>query len=274
MYATFLELALVVPLVAAHQDPAPPEAGPPAAEEPAAEKWTTNTVRRTIGEGLEMTADYTRQRAKTGAPIVVCMHMAGSSRGEYAEIAPKFAEYNCDVLAVDLRAGGEFGGVTNELAAAWSAAHEGEQASYADAYADVEKAVAWAKELRPDSKVILVGSSYSASLAIVYAGRNPDAVAAVLSFSPGEYFKDFARVGLEARNVKVPTYVTCGNGPKELSLAKPIFKALPAELRSSFWPGEEIPASHGARTLVQEDPAYGERQWAPVLKIVRALITP
>ena len=273
MRAAFLPIVLAAPLILAAQDPAPPEAGAPAAEEPTKQRWTTNTVRRTIEEGLEMTADYTRQRAKPKGPIVVCMHMAGSSRGEYADIAPLFAEYDCDVLAVDLRSGGEFGGVANELAAAWSEAHEGETASYEAAYPDVEKAVAWAQELRPDSRVILVGSSYSASLALVYAGRNPQAVDAVLAFSPGEYFKDFARVGLEVKTIEAQVYVTCGNGPRELSLAKPIFKAIPKELRSSFWPGE-IPASHGARTLIQEDPAYGERQWAPVQKIVRALTVP
>ena len=253
---------IALPSTRAVQDPAPP-AEPAEAVQVEVKKLTHKS-----SDGLELTADYYKARFPRERPIVVACHMAGSSRAEYADIAAELTKAGFFVLAVDLRSGGEHGGVKNETAE--RAQKAGKPVGYADAYADLVAAVAWARELHPRSKIALFGSSYSAALAIAYAGRVPDGVDAVCAFSPGKYIEGW-NLALEARKVVVPTYVTCGNGPEEQRHARPIFNALPKDVRSSFFPPDYIPAAHGAPTLMPEDPAYRNRQWEPVWKVLRVL---
>ena len=61
---------------------------------------------------------------------------------------------------------------------------------------------------RKYKKIMLVGSSYSAALAIVMASKQPDKVIAVAAFSPGEDFPDKNRIKMAAARLKVPLYIT------------------------------------------------------------------
>jgi dienelactone hydrolase len=262
-------IALAIATLAQDPKPQAPPAKPPEKAAPTASQPSgAKTLTRKLADGVEMTADFYELGGGAKGPIVVCCHKAKASRGEYRDIAPELVRHGANVLAVDLRAGGELNGVANATAA--SAALLKKPQTYADAYPDLVEAVKWARELRPESKVALVGSSYSASLALVYAGREPKGVDAVIAFSPGEYIKGWS-VAADAKNIKVPVYITCASGPQESSLCKPIADAIDSKLRVMYSPGDDEPSTHGALTLVTKDPKAREKQWKGVLDMLAPL---
>ena len=203
--------------------------------------------------------------------IAVCFHMAGSSRGEYRAIAPELVKLGCSVLAVDLRSGEGHFLVENQTAAS-AREKTGKDASYADAYPDIGQAILWARELAPKSKVVVIGSSYSASLVLVQAAREPRSVDMVLSFSPGEYIEGWSIAG-EAKKITVPVYITCGKGEREKNQAQPIAEAIDAKLVTLFLPGDDVAAAHGSRTLLVESEKDRALQWEKVKAMLARLKT-
>ena len=142
-------------------------------------------------------------RALNNSPkIALLFHQAGSNRMEYETALSIFHVAGFDTLTVDMRSGGTRWGVDN-----MTVKRIGESSEYAEAYPDMEAALNYAIK-RKYKKILLVGSSYSASLAIILASKNPDKVTAVAAFSPGEYFPDKNRVKSATANLKVPLYVT------------------------------------------------------------------
>lgn len=225
------------------------------------------TLTREMKDGVVMTADS--YAGKSAGPIVVCFHMAHSSRGEYRDIAPELVKLGCSVLAVDQRCGGAQFGVENETA---RSCHKktGKQADFADAYGDIAFALAWARELAPAAKVVMIGSSYSASLVLVQAGREPKSADLVLSFSPGEYIAGWS-IATEAKKIAVPTYITCGMGKREQGEAKPIADAVDARWLTVMLPPNEVSAAHGSRTLMVDSTEDRQTQWEPVKKLIGRL---
>ena len=143
------------------------------------------------------------------ATLILLFHQAGWSRGEYREIAPKLVEAGYRVMAVDQRSGGAVNGVQNETHR--RAAKMGLGRSYLDAYADLEAALAYARKELGATRIIVWGSSYSASLVFRLAAEHPKAVTAVMAFAPGEYFekqKSPVYIWNFAKRVKQPLFVT------------------------------------------------------------------
>ncbi|MCK5358976.1 MAG: hypothetical protein KAJ95_00015, partial [Gammaproteobacteria bacterium] len=134
--------------------------------------------------------------------IALLFHQAGSNRAEYETVLSLFHVAGFDTLTVDQRSGGTRWGVDN-----MTVKRIGESAEYAEAYPDMEAALDYAIK-RKYKKVMLVGSSYSASLAIILASKHPSKVTAVAAFSPGEYFPDKNRIKSAAARLTVPLYVT------------------------------------------------------------------
>lgn len=224
------------------------------------------TIRRVLPDGIVMTADLYRAPSTTDAaasatkPVLVCFHMTASSRGEYRRVAPGMLERGFNVLAIDLRCGGEGENSDRLTGARWGVLNEtwnmarqvlGHAPNYFEAYPDVVQAVAWAHELFPASRVGLVGSSYSASLALVYASEYPSQVDFVAAFSPGEYMPPWI-IRERVQSLAVPTYVTCGNTAIEMNHAKPIAQGIAnASLVRTFWPQDEgWVGDHGSKTLL------------------------
>jgi len=188
--------------------------------------------------------------------IIVLFHQAGSSKGEYATIAPLLVEAGYSALAIDQRAGGGMYG-TNEtveqMPKDWKHSME-------DAQADMEGAVQWAG--RFGKPIILWGSSYSASLVIPLAHVYRDQVKAVLSFSPGEYFPDKQRIGRAAADLQVPIFITSAADPDEDAKAKAIAARVPDHLATLYAPKAGI---HGSSTLIAaKDPDGADANWAAV----------
>lgn len=191
-------------------------------------------------------------------PLILLFHQAGSNRGEYATIAPRLVKAGFNCLAIDQRAGGNMWGRKNE-----TVERLGRSASYLDAERDLDAALEWARSVEKKGKVILWGSSYSASLVFVLAERHPDQVSGVLSFSPGEYFERKDMIRQAAARVHVPVFITCGSGAKEAAHARPIFEAVASKDRVLYVPPIGV---HGSKTLrTDSDPKGAARNWREVL---------
>ncbi|MBL4845435.1 MAG: dienelactone hydrolase family protein [Planctomycetes bacterium] len=227
---TALSLALLLPSVATAQ-----------ANRPAKGKGP-KTVELKAADGLQIRGDLYATGNKSGPVILLC-HQARSSRGEYRKIAPRLqaAGYTC--LALDQRSGAEWEGVANETARRAKAA--GKTADYLSARQDIEAGIKWLRGQGYRGKLALWGSSYSASLVLVVGSKSKE-VSAVLSFSPGEYFrpkKDFVRSAVGGL-AKKPVLIV--SPAKERKQAEPIGAAIPSAKLVI-----DAKILHGSRTLVR-----------------------
>jgi dienelactone hydrolase len=188
--------------------------------------------------------------------LILLFHQAGSSKAEYASIAPRLVEAGYSALAIDQRSGGDLFG-SNETANGL-----GRKASYLEAKKDLEAALAWAGQQK--LPVAIWGSSYSSSLVFLVAAEQPDAVKAVLAFSPGEYFDQPSLVRDAAAKVKVPIYVTSANTSEEIDAAKGILAASPSAIKVQYVP--TAGGVHGSSTLITaKNKAGAAANWDAVL---------
>src|SRR5690242_581646 len=133
-------------------------------------------------DGVTITADCYPVNWES-MTILLC-HQNGVSRGEYKETAAKLNNLGFNCLAIDQRVGNDVHGVVNETAK--DAKEKKKEQSFANEEQDIVAAVDWLFE-KYNRRIIILGSSYSASLALKIAKEN-DHVFAVAAFSPGEYF--------------------------------------------------------------------------------------
>jgi pimeloyl-ACP methyl ester carboxylesterase len=204
------------------------------------------------------------------ATLILLFHQAGWSRGEYREIAPKLVAAGYRVMAVDQRSGGAVNGVQNQTHR--RATKMGLARSYLDAYADLEAALAYARTELGVARIIVWGSSYSASLVFRLAAEHPKTVTAVMAFAPGEYFekqKSPVYIWNFAKRVKQPLFVT--SSKKERAQVKPIFDASPAKQKILFTPASR--GQHGSRALWEKFPDH-DVYWAAVNGFLKTYAPP
>jgi len=199
-------------------------------------------------DGLLITADTYISKTEKNRPLIVLFHQAGWSRGEYLEIAPKLNKLGFDALAVDLRSGKAVNGVVNQTAKAARKAGKGMR--YVDALPDMEAALLYARKLvGKNGNVIAWGSSYSSALVLQLMGEKPALADAILSFSPGEYFKKSGKpahwIQQSAQSITVPVFITSAKSEK--GNWSDIFKGIKSKNKVSFIP--EGSGSHGSRAL-------------------------
>ncbi len=135
-------------------------------------------------DGLVISAKL--YKATADAPVIVLCHQARFNKFSYDGIAPKLVDMGFTCLAIDQRSGGPIGSTQNETKN--RAVAQQLPTAYLDAEPDIIAAVNYAYE-KFNKPIILWGSSYSSTLALYIAMDNPK-VAGVISFSPGNYFKD------------------------------------------------------------------------------------
>ena len=225
---------------------------------------TVSTVTFPTTDNLTVTADlyWTGDATK---PFIILFHQARYSRGEYLEIAPKLNALGYNCLAVDQRSGSAANGITNETAKAAKAA--GLSTNYPDAYPDLEAALAYVVATYAPTKLIVWGSSYSSSLVLVLASEHPDEIAAVLSFSPGEYFKlDDKKIADYAKNITQPVFITSAKSEEKdwRSIADQIMSA------GSVFFVPQASGQHGSSTLNNNVSGH-EEYWAAVEQFLASL---
>lgn len=142
------------------------------------------TIQFPSKDGLMITAEW--YPVSENMPVILLCHQNRFSRGEYSETAVKLNKFGFNCLAIDQRVGDEVNGVKNKTAAL--ARKKGLSPEFMDAAQDITAAIDYLYE-KYHKQIIVLGSSYSASLALVLSNRNPK-VLAVIAFSPGEYFPD------------------------------------------------------------------------------------
>ena len=216
-------------------------------------------------DDLLITADRYTPHSSNTTPLIVLFHQAGSSRGEYNEIAPRLNKLGFNCIAVDLRSGEYSRGKDNETAI--RAGKAGLATSYADALPDIIAALQYANKQYSHSKIIAWGSSYSAALVLKVAGDHPQLVDGVLAFSPGEYFSHVGKsktwIRDSAKNIKAPAFIT--SSKNEASDWAPIYDVIDAANRQSFIP--ETAGKHGSKALWKK---YADSQayWDAVVEFL------
>ena len=233
----------------------------PIATERAANPAEPQAVAFTAADGVVVHANhYPAARPKA---LILLFHQAGSNRHEYATIAPRLAAAGYGALAIDQRSGGPMFGATNETAAALD-----RDPGYADAIKDLRAALGWAADKK--LPVILWGSSYSSSLVLQLASEEPGKIAAVLAFSPGEYFGGGDPVRRWASGVTAPLFVTSAKNGEEIAAAKALVAASPSANKRQFVP--DSGGVHGSSTLIAARNTKGaEEVWRAVMTFLAAV---
>lgn len=211
-------------------------------------------------DGVDVHGTFYANPAPKG--LILLFHQAGSSKGEYATIAPRLVAAGYSALAIDQRSGGGLFG-RNQTAAGL-----GHAASSLDAKRDLEAALAWGEY--QGGPVILWGSSYSAALVFLVAAERPQAVQAVLAFSPGEYLGRPTLVHDAAMRIQVPIFVTSAKDAEEIGTARDILAAAPAAIKVQYVPTQG--GIHGSSTLIpSRDPRGAAENWREVLAFLSRL---
>lgn len=212
------------------------------------------------GDGITITADH--YLANPEYPYILLFHQAGSSRGEYNEIAEKLTKMRYNCLAVDLRSGDNSNFVNNETAL--EAQETSRPARFLDTRQDIRAAIDYAFGLNP-KKIVLFGSSYSASL-VMLEGMENEHVGAVIAFSPGEYFGDDLRMEASFDSISKPLFVATTQ--REFPYVSQMLNRLPEDSYMLFSPdGESV---HGARAL-WEDNETKDQYWLALLLFINNL---
>ncbi len=228
------------------------------------------TITFKSADDLLITADRYTPHTSNTTPLIVLFHQAGSSRGEYNEIAPRLNKLGFNCIAVDLRSGEYSRGKDNETAI--RAGKAGLVTSYADALPDIIAALHYANKQYSHSKIIAWGSSYSAALVLKVAGDFPELVDGVMAFSPGEYFSHLGKsktwIRDSAQKIKAPVFIT--SSKSEAGDWAPIYAVINAANRQSFVP--ETAGKHGSKALWNK---YADSQayWDAVTEFLRKFIT-
>jgi dienelactone hydrolase len=209
-------------------------------------------------DGLVITANLFM--VSDSLPYMILCHQAGASRAEYNETATKFTKFMYNVLAIDMRSGNEINGVKNETV---QRAREKKTATEPiDAEQDIVAAIDYCYS-KSKKKVILVGSSFSASLVLKIAAQD-NRVKAVLAFSPGEYFGKAMHVKESISKLTVPVFVACTR--EEAPATTELMAAVRSEIKMEFKPPAK--GMHGSRALWKENVSSAD-YWLAVVMFMR-----
>ena len=230
----------------------------------ATDNGTHETIIRTVSfpslDKLDVTADL--YYIGDDHPLIILCHQARFSRGEYIESAKKFNELGYNCMAIDQRSGNEINNVINKTA--YLAEKKGLKQDYLSAEQDIIAAINYASSINLDD-IILLGSSYSASLVLKIASVNKK-VRAVMSFSPGEYFGAQLNLQTSIQSLDVPCFITSSR--KEFSSIKVLTSKLNTSKITLFLPNEE--GKHGSKALWSSY-KHNEEYWCAIKKFLKEL---
>lgn len=174
--------------------------------------------------------------------IMLLCHQARFSKGEYIETAPKFNKLGYTCLAIDQRSGE---GVNKDInQTALMAKQLGLGTDFEDAETDIRTAIYFLYS-KYNQKITLLGSSYSSALIIKIAATEKDKVEAIISFSPGEYFKDTTIINTSLKKLDIPIWITCAKN--EIPQTETLFKGVENKRLLFFKPEKE--GKHGSKAL-------------------------
>ena len=204
-------------------------------------------------DGVRVFATLRERVDAPDAPFLVFFHDASGSRGEARPLLPRFWKAGYQYLSVDLRAGASVKQTRNQTAHALPAGADG---SLMAAERDVLASLQFLREGRPTARIVAVGCSYSASLALRVASDHPGLVDGVVAFSPAEYFTGHGMPATWIRDsvgeLTQPVLFLSSRSEQEEWDA--IFDAIPSTRKSSFVPVSK--GRHGMRALWESTPEH------------------
>jgi dienelactone hydrolase len=211
-------------------------------------------------DGLMLTADW--YPVSSSLPVILLCHQNGFSRGEYSETALRLNKFGFNCLALDQRVGGEVKGVVNESAE--NAKKKGMTPKYIDAEQDIVAAVEYLYQ-KYNKPITIMGSSYSASLALKIATENPD-VASVIVFSPGEYFEDKNYISKYIQKLTKPVFATSSR--EESDGVTDLLKDINSRIKIQYIPASK--GDHGAKVL-WSDSQYNQEYWIALMSFLERI---
>lgn len=213
-------------------------------------------------DGLTITADW--YPVSSDYPVILLCHQNGYSRGEFSETALRLNKFGFNCLAVDQRVGDEVNGVKNETATA--AKKKNLNPTFPDAEQDIIAALDYLHE-KYKRPISILGSSYSASLALKIAADNPK-VFAVILFSPGEYFDDKKFVSKNIQSLTKPVFVT--SSLDEADTVTELLKDVNSRVKIQYVPASR--GDHGSKVLWPES-LYNQEYWIALMSFLNRLKT-
>lgn len=218
------------------------------------------TVEFHSADSLLITADLYLSRPED--PYILFFHMENSSRGEYDSIAERFVKMRYNCLAVDLRLGGSFGYVNNRTA---PRAREMRVSTKQGIEKDIKASISFI-EAMSDEKVILLGSSLSATLALKAAAED-QRVKAVMAFSPGEFLQPQNTLRKILKKLTIPAYIACNQ--VEYPYLLQAVEGVEGSFLTLFEPPQDT-RERGSGMLRRNNPTYDE-YWFSVLIFIKSL---
>lgn len=197
------------------------------------------TVEFPSKDGLLITADL--YEVKSPKEVILLCHQAGYSRGEYLKTALQLNDLGYSCMAIDQRSGKGVNGIENETVK--RAKSKGLRTTYLDAKQDIEAAIDYLSERNNERLLMIVGSSYSASL-VLLIGKENNKVKAVAAFSPGEYLKGVP-VAENVSGYSKPVYLTSSKS-ESIKLGN-LAVGIPKNQLTFYKPSEK--GIHGSRAL-------------------------
>jgi dienelactone hydrolase len=209
-------------------------------------------------DGLPITADF--YSVNSSKPMILLCHQAGYSRGEYKDTALKLYKLGYTCLAIDQRSGNEVNSVINETSL--EAKKRNLPTTYLDAKQDIEAAIDFLYKKNSNKPIILVGSSYSATL-VLLIGQNSNKVIMIAAFSPGEYYKTI-NVKETIKNIDKPVFVT--SSKKESDALTELISEINPKYVTQYIPKED--GIHGSKAL-WESTKGNENYWKAFLTFLQ-----
>ncbi len=199
----------------------------------------TNTITFYAIDSVVITADT--YFLKDVQPTVLLCHQAGFSRGEYLLTAKKLNKLGFSCMAIDQRSGNEVNGVINQTAI--DANSKFMNVGYAGAKQDLEAAIDYLYDLNGNQQIIIVGSSYSASLAL-WLGSENNKIKAIAAFSPGEYLTNLSLADT-IKQIEIPTFITSSR--REIRPVEKLIRFVKPKYITHFKP--TVKGIHGSRAI-------------------------
>lgn len=210
-------------------------------------------------DNLPLTADI--YKINDSSRYIVLCHLAEHSRGEYKETAWYLNQAGFNCLAIDTRTGNEIFGIVNETAK--HAKLSGTPTDFLASEQDIAAAIQYADSLSKHKGVILLGSSFSASLALKISLTNAK-VKAVVAFSPGEHFGDTFKLKPVLDELRKPVFLT--SSQVEAHEVAVLYKAIASQNKQQFIPVDK--GAHGSIALWSATPNH-EEYWNALLQFLQ-----
>jgi len=145
---------------------------------------TPKQVNITTSDSIKLFGDLYHKNKSSKS--ILLFHQGGSNvRGEYRRIMPYLLNRDYNILAVDLRLGGQtYGSYNRTLAELKDYNPFVDEYGYCDAYNNLEASLEYLIDEGYNNDIIVWGSSFSAALAIQLAAKRGNDISKVLAFSP------------------------------------------------------------------------------------------